>query len=155
MHVALEHPTRVLGLVLVGTASECNDKTAAWYEATATLARERGGAEAVRAMGLRSRGAADPDGAGFAHVALAMRTLNVDPLTERLRSLRVPTLILVGEKDFLGVGGSVILSRAIQGGELEIVPGRGHGIYLEDPDGFAERITRFIDRVLRDAPGAM
>jgi pimeloyl-ACP methyl ester carboxylesterase len=152
MQVALDHPSRVLGLVLVGTASECNDKTAAWYEATAAIARERGGAEAVRAMGLRSRESADPDGAGFAHVALAMRSLNVDPLTERLRALRVPALILVGEKDFLGVGGSVILSRAIRGSELEIVPGRGHGIYLEDPDRFAERIARFIDGVLREAP---
>jgi pimeloyl-ACP methyl ester carboxylesterase len=151
MHTALEHPDRVLGLVLVGTASECNDKTAAWYEQTAATARERGGAEAVRAMGLRSRGASDPDGRGFAHLALAMRTLNSEPLTERLRGLQVPTLIIVGEKDFLGVGGSVILSRAIAGSELEIVAGRGHGIYLEDPEWFAARVTRFFERVLESS----
>lgn len=148
MHAALEHASRVLGLVLVGTASECNAKTAAWYESTAAIARERGGAEAVRAMGLRSRGDADPDGAGFSHLALAMRTLNTDSLTERLRSLTLPTLIIVGEKDFLGVGGSVILRRAIAGSELDIVPGRGHGIYLEDPDWFAKRLRDFFERVL-------
>ncbi|RMF23023.1 MAG: hypothetical protein D6760_06230 [Deltaproteobacteria bacterium] len=53
-------------------------------------------------------------------------------------------LIIVGERDFLGVGGSVILHRAIACSELEIVPGRGHGVYLEDPDWFAERLRRFL-----------
>jgi len=151
MHAALAHPSRLLGLVLVGTASECNAKTAAWYESMATIARERGGLEVVRAMGMRSRGVADPDGAGFAHVALAMRTLNTEPLTSELKSLRVPTLIIVGENDFLGAGGSVILSRAITGSELEIVPERGHGIYLEDPDWFAARLAGFFQKVLATA----
>jgi pimeloyl-ACP methyl ester carboxylesterase len=54
-------------------------------------------------------------------------------------------LIIVGEKDFLGVGGSVILSRAIRGSELEIVPARGHGIYIEDPDWFAARLRGFFE----------
>jgi pimeloyl-ACP methyl ester carboxylesterase len=148
MHAALEHPERVRGLVLVGTASECNDKTAAWYQSTARIAREEGGAKAVKAMGLRSDGAPVPDGAGFAELALAMCTLNREPLTERLRELNTPTLIIVGEKDFLGVGGSVILSRAIRGSELEIVPGRGHGIYIEDPDWFAARLRGFFEKNL-------
>jgi pimeloyl-ACP methyl ester carboxylesterase len=87
MHAALEHGGRVLGLVLVGTASECNDKTAAWYANTAEVAREKGGIEAVRAMGLRPRADSVPDGLGFAQMALAMRTLNQDPLTPPLRSV--------------------------------------------------------------------
>jgi pimeloyl-ACP methyl ester carboxylesterase len=148
MHAALLRPERIAGLVLVGTASECNDKTAAWYEKTAAVAREQGGAEAVKAMGLRADAARAPDGAGFAHLALAMRTLNREPLTAKLAALNLPALIVVGEKDFLGVGGSVILSRAIAGSELEIVPQRGHGIYLEDPDWFAARLDRFFARVL-------
>lgn len=147
MHAALEHPERVRGLVLVGTASECNDKTAAWYRSTAEKARREGGEVALAAMGMRRDGAAVPDGAGLAELALAMSTLNSEPLTERLRGLRMPTLIIVGDKDFLGVGGSVILSRAIAGSELEIVTGRGHGIYIEDPEWLAERLTRFVDGV--------
>ena len=146
MHMALEHAERVRGLVLVGTASECNDKTAAWYESIARIAREQGGAPAVKAMGLRSDAAPPPDGVGFAELALAMRTLNREPLTRRLAELAMPVLIIVGEKDFLGVGGSVILSRAIRGSELEIVPARGHGIYIEDPDWFAARLRGFFER---------
>jgi pimeloyl-ACP methyl ester carboxylesterase len=145
MQTALDHPSRVSGLVLVGTASECNAKTAGWYERTAATARQQGGAAAVEAMGLKGRAAVAPDGPGFAWVALAMRSLHEDPLTSRLEGLRVPTLILVGERDFLGVGGSVILSRSIRGSQLEILPGRGHGLYLEDPGGFGERLERFLE----------
>jgi pimeloyl-ACP methyl ester carboxylesterase len=150
MHASLLRPERVHGLVLVGTASECNDKTAAWYEQTAAVAREKGGAEAVKAMGLKPGAAPDPDGPGIARITLAMRTLNHSPLTPRLAEIEAPALIIVGEKDFLGVGGSVILSRGIRANELEIVPQRRHGIYLEDPDWFAARITRFFERVLAD-----
>jgi pimeloyl-ACP methyl ester carboxylesterase len=151
MHAALMRPQRVSGLVLVGTASECNDKTAAWYEKTAALAREQGGTEAVKALGLKPGAAPPPDGNGFAHLALAMRTLSREPLTARLAALAIPALIVVGEKDFLGVGGSVILSRAIRDSELEIVAARGHGIYLEDPDWFAARLDGFFARVLAAA----
>jgi pimeloyl-ACP methyl ester carboxylesterase len=144
MQAAVDFPARVSGLVLVATASACNDRTAEWYSATAERARGEGGEAAMKAMGVRGGDAPVPDGGTFAQVALAMRSLNRDPLTETLRSVRVPTLIVVGEKDFLGVGGSVILSRVITGSELEIRPGRGHGIYLEEPEWFAERLAAFL-----------
>ncbi|TFH25516.1 MAG: alpha/beta fold hydrolase [Myxococcales bacterium] len=145
MQTAVDNPERVAALGLVGTASECNDKTAAWYAETAETAHTAGGASVMCAMGMKPEGRLAPDGPGCAHVTLAMRTLNAAPLTDALAKVRVPTLIVVGETDFLGVGGSVILSRAIEGSELEIVTGRGHGVYLEDPDWFAGRLRRFLE----------
>jgi pimeloyl-ACP methyl ester carboxylesterase len=147
MQTAVDHPGRVAGLVLVGTASECNDKTAAWYLRCIEKGREHGGEAVMKAMGLKPESGPVPDGQGFAPVAEAMRTLNVDPLTDAMGKVDVPALMIVGEKDFLGAGGSVILSRAIVGSELEIVPGRGHGIYLEDPDWFAGRLAEFLRSV--------
>jgi len=141
---AVDFPERVSALGLIGTASECNDKTAAWYLKCAELARSEGGAAVMKAMGMKPERAPVPDGRGMAPVIDAMRTLNTDPLTAALRTVTAPTLIVVGEKDFLGVGGSVILSRAIAGSELEIVAGRGHGIYLEDPDWFSGRLGGFL-----------
>lgn len=61
----------------------------------------------MKVMRVRGGDVRAPEGRTFAHVALAMRSLNQDPLTEPLRTLRMPTLVIVGDKDFLGVGGSV------------------------------------------------
>lgn len=146
---AVDHPSRVTALGFIGTASECNDKTAAWYTKCIDLARGEGGAAVMKAMGMKPERGPVPDGPGMAPVIEAMRTLNADPLTAALRDVKAPTLVLVGDKDFLGVGGSVILSRTVAGSELEIVPGRGHGIYLEDPDWFASRLGAFLDKHLR------
>ena len=145
MQTAVDAPDRVAALVLIGTASLCNERTAAWYTSTAETARNEGGAAGMRAMGVRGSDVPVPDGATFAEVAEAMATLQSDPLTERLRSVTAPTLVVVGEKDFLGAGGSVILSRTVAGSELEILPQRGHGVHLEDPEWLAARITRFLD----------
>ena len=145
---AVDHPERVSALGLIGTASECNDKTAAWYSRCIDIATSEGGAAVMKLMGMKPERGPVPDGAGMAPVIAAMRTLNTDSLTARLKGVRVPTIIIVGEKDFLGVGGSVILSRTIAGSEIEIVPERGHGIYIEDPDWFAARLGGFLERHL-------
>lgn len=145
---AVDYPDRVSALGFIGTASECNDKTAAWYTKCIETARTEGGAAVMKAMGMKPDRGPVPDGPGMAPVIEAMRTLNVHPLTGALASVTAPTLIVVGEKDFLGVGGSVILSRTVTGSELEIVPGRGHGIYLEDPDWFAARLGAFLAKRL-------
>jgi len=146
---ALDFPDRVSALGLVGTSSACNDKAAAWYSQCIEVARDQGGGALMELMGASPGKAAVPDGLGIVPVIEAMRSLNTDPLTEPLRALQVPTLIIVGDKDFLGVGGSVILSRAIAGAELEIVPERGHGIYEEAPDWFAARLATFLTKHLR------
>jgi pimeloyl-ACP methyl ester carboxylesterase len=148
---AVDHPHRVSALGFIGTASECNDKTAAWYSKCADTARNEGGAAVMKTMGMKPDRSPVPDGRGIAPVIDAMRTLNVDPLTKALAAVAAPTLIIVGDKDFLGVGGSVILSRTVAGSELEIVAGRGHGIYLEDPDWFAQRLGGFLASHLLDA----
>jgi pimeloyl-ACP methyl ester carboxylesterase len=145
---AVDYPARVSALGFIGTASECNDKTAAWYSKCIELARGEGGAAVMKSMGMKPERGPVPDGPGMAPVIEAMRTLNTDPLTSALRGVAAPTLIIVGDRDFLGVGGSVILSRTVAGSELEIVAGRGHGIYLEDPDWFAARLGGFLEKHL-------
>jgi len=70
--------------------------------------------------------------------------LHETPLTNELERVRCPTLVMVGEKDFLGVGGSVIISRRIAGSRLEIVPERGHALFHEDPAGFNALLLAFL-----------
>lgn len=149
LRFALDHPRRTRALVLVGTASEANEKARDFYQELAGIAEDRGMEPVVKRLGMAREAAnlvaADPR--GFANVTRAMAGLNEHPMTDRLSEITCPTLILVGEKDFLGAGGSVIMSRRIAGADLQIVPGRGHGLFLEDPDGFNERVLAFVRKL--------
>ena len=146
LQFAVDYPERIHGLVLVGTASECNERTRQFYHDIAALAEERGMEPVLRRLGLanEAQNLRPADRHGFAAATRAMATLRELPLTPRLAEVRCPTLILVGDKDFLGAGGSVIMSRRIAGARLEIIPERGHGLFLEDPDGFNRRILDFV-----------
>lgn len=149
MRFALDAPERTAGLVLVGTASECNQRAHDFYTELATIAETRGMDPVRRRLGVSAEQArlAPTDAATFAQVARAMASLNAEPLTERLDAIRCPAQMIVGEKDFLGAGGSVILHRRIAGSRLAIVPERGHGIFLEDPQGFNQLVLEFLATV--------
>jgi pimeloyl-ACP methyl ester carboxylesterase len=146
MQFALDHPQRTAGLVLVGTASECNDRARQFYTDLADLAEARGMDPVRRRLGVSEEQArqAPTDPATFARVARAMARLNQAPLTPRLGEITCPAQMIVGDKDFLGAGGSVILHRHLAGSHLAIVPGRGHGIFLEDPAGFNALVLEFL-----------
>ncbi len=152
MQFALDYPQRTAGLVLVGTASECNERAHQFYEDLAQIAETRGMDPVRKRLGLGSarEGHAPVYPVAFAKVARVMGNLLREPLTPRLDAIHCPALVLVGEKDFLGAGGSVILSRRIAGSRLEIVPGRGHGLFLEDPDGFNALVGAFLAEIPAD-----
>jgi len=151
MRFAIDHPESVRSAILVGTASECNTRAVAYYEGLAETGERDGGAAVLRRMGAREEAAPPPDGPGFARLARAMASLNPEPLTPEVHRIVAPVQIIVGEKDFLGVGGSVIVSRRVASPRLEIVPERGHAIFHEDPDGFARLVAGFLDSL---RPGA-
>ena len=50
MTTALAYPKQVAGLVLIGTASQCNEKTAGWYERIALAGEKDGNAGLARAI---------------------------------------------------------------------------------------------------------
>lgn len=144
MQLAIDHPGLVRSLVLVGTASECNARAHAWYESLAVTSETQGGAALLKKLGSRDSADAPPDPVVFARIARAMGGLHVAPITSALESVRRPTMVVVGEKDFLGVGGSVIISRRIAGSRLEIVKERGHALFHEDPAGFNALLLEFL-----------
>ncbi len=144
MRFALDHPELVRSLVLVGTASECNAKAHAWYESLAVTSETQGGEALLKKLGSRDACDAAPEPDGFARISRAMGGLHAAPLTSELERIRCPTFVIVGEKDFLGVGGSVIISRRIAGARLEVVPGGVHALFHQDPDGFNARLLEFL-----------
>jgi pimeloyl-ACP methyl ester carboxylesterase len=144
MRFAIDHPESLRSVTLVGTSSECNARAVAYYESLAETAERDGGAAAARRLGPRDETIPPPEGPGFARVARAMGLLHTAPITAELAGVRCPALVVVGEKDPLGVGGSVIISRRLPHARLEIVPERGHSIFREDAQGFARLVLGFL-----------
>ncbi len=76
-------------------------------------------------------------------LALASRT----DTTASLAGLRLPVLILVGEKDLITpVAAAQAMKERIPNAELEIVPGAAHMSNLENPPFFNERLLAFLQR---------
>lgn len=135
MATALEHPDRVSGLVLIGTASRCNEKVAGWYERIARAGETDGCEGLSRAIyGKDSRRRVEGDAAGIAQVTRMLKSLYDDPLTEKLARVECPVLLLVGEKDPMGPRASEIIAENLADATLEVVPDCGHWIHVEAPD---------------------
>lgn len=67
-----------------------------------------------------------------------------DPHVDLLRSIRCPTLVLLGEHDRLFVKPSRLLAAEIPDTELVILPGVGHMTALEAPDDTYAAIISFL-----------
>ncbi len=77
-------------------------------------------------------------------LALASRT----DTTSSLSKIKVPTLILVGEKDVTTPPeNSQMMHASIPGSELHIIPHAAHMSNLENPDVFNEHLMNFLRRV--------
>jgi 3-oxoadipate enol-lactonase len=154
LQFALDYPARAAGLILVGAASECDTAAHRFYEEVAQLAENQGMEPVRQRLGLRREqdAASEPNPITFAKIARCMGNLHLQPLTPRLHQIRCPTLVCVGEKDVFGVDPSLVLSRGIAGAHLKIVPGRGHGLFLEDPEGFNHIVDGFLRSLLPPSP---
>jgi pimeloyl-ACP methyl ester carboxylesterase len=72
--------------------------------------------------------------------------------TPQLRSINVPTQLIVGAEDAITPPGDArLLARAIPGAQLEIIDGAGHLPSLERPAVFNRVLVAFLERV-RQAP---
>jgi pimeloyl-ACP methyl ester carboxylesterase len=149
METALGYPERIAGLVLIGTTSECREKIAGWYERIA-LAGERGGAAGLghAIYGEKSTKQIFGDAQGIAHVTRMLKSLHSDPLTPKLRDIRCPALVTVGEKDPMGPKASEIVHAAMPAGRAELlrVPGKGHWLQLDAVEPVVAALDAWLEK---------
>jgi pimeloyl-ACP methyl ester carboxylesterase len=150
MVAGLLSPDRVQGLVLLGTASHCNEQTASWYERIAAAGEESGLDGIARAIyGKDSGRQVEGDAAGIAHVTRTLKSLHSDPLTPKLKTLACPVLLVVGEEDPMGPRASELISHAVPAGtaSLRVLPGCGHWIHVEAADAVFEAIDEWLEPI--------
>ena len=78
-----------------------------------------------------------------AAVAARLRREGYD-WTDRIASIRIPTLILHGDHDLLDVSVAESIHRLIQGSELAIIAHAGHMPFWEAPEEFFARVETFL-----------
>jgi pimeloyl-ACP methyl ester carboxylesterase len=170
LHLVLRHPERVLAAVIagVGYGSQPEKREQFRRESHAIAdSFERDGSARVAesyAVGparvqLQNK---NPDSwkdfaAALAHhnamgAALTMRGVQATrpslyDLTDQLRAIRTPVLIIAGDEDEGSLEASLMLKRAIATSGLLILPKTGHTINLEEPEAFNQAIMSFIKAV--------
>jgi haloalkane dehalogenase len=74
------------------------------------------------------------------------------PYDGRLAALGVPTLLLWGADDpFAPLAGGERLAKEIPHAELQVLPGTGHFLVDDDPDGFSMALLAFLQRATMGA----
>lgn len=100
--------------------------------------------------------AADKNGLQIMHDRDAKRMVNFKDIPdEKIKSIKAPTLIIIGDKDIITPEHAIELHRQITNSELAIIPG-GHGEYIgevttikpdfKESDLVAPMIEKFLDK---------
>ncbi|TWC68169.1 alpha/beta fold hydrolase [Herbaspirillum sp. SJZ099] len=160
--LALRHPNLVRALVLANTTSAYPDAARdAWQQRIATV-REQG-IEAI-ADAVMGRYFHDAFRAGHAATVARFRErlTSTDALgyigccnavgsvdtTARLGQIKAPTLVIAGELDQgTPIAMAQTLVNGIEGAQLEIISGASHISAVEQPQAFAELVTRFLAQI--------
>ena len=88
-----------------------------------------------------------PDPAHFEAFAGRVSTMvhEVPPWTDELRSLRAPTLLIFGDRDFSPLRDVVELMDLLPDAQLAVLPGATHVGVTRRPAEVLAAITRFLD----------
>jgi pimeloyl-ACP methyl ester carboxylesterase len=170
LHLGLRHPGRTASLVVAGCGYGAHPDARASFRAESQAV-----AEAFESQGAAATAATY--GAGPARVqfqnkdrrgweefvrmlaehssvgsALTMRGVQRErpslyDLTDELRALEVPTLLMVGDEDAGCLETNLMLKRTIPSAALVVLPRTGHTLNLEEPAWFNRLVAEFLATV--------
>ena len=147
MTAALNYPDRVSGLVLIGTTSQANAKSAAWYSKIADAGIADGIVGLARTIyGPDSERSITGDPVGIAEVTRTLEQLHPDPLTPHLGQVQCRALLVVGEHDPLGAKATDICASALPDATIVRVDGAGHWVHVSNPDVILSAYDEWQDR---------
>jgi pimeloyl-ACP methyl ester carboxylesterase len=145
----LAHPARVAALLLCDTGpgfrqSEARHRWNAYAVARAE-AFERQGLAALSTSPEVGAGPHDP--IGLALAARGILTQHDSRVLDSLSSIRVPTLILVGEHDAPFRAAADYMAAKIPGATKRVVIDAGHAANIDQPLAFDAAVTAFLEQL--------
>lgn len=72
---------------------------------------------------------------------------DITQLGDKLKTLHVPAMVMLGDEDVPGFDGSLFMKRTIPGAGFELFPRSGHAINLEEPQRFNRSLLEFLTLV--------
>ncbi|MFE3845885.1 alpha/beta fold hydrolase [Thermoplasmatota archaeon] len=151
LRFALEHPDRLTKLVLVGTTAKMALtmhivrflRHILPYKTIARIVCKRKFYKPSEQITKEALSRAMKVDRYVAYKYLNEFTKNYD-IRYMIPLIKVPTLIIIGEKDKINLKASKYLNRKIEKSELRIVSGCGHTVMVEKPDEFNHIVGNFI-----------
>lgn len=153
LQIAIRHP-EIVGKMILGSALAKRNGVPDWFWGFMEQARLENMPEQLK-EGYK-KVAADTNGLQIMHDRDAKRMVNFKDIPdEQIKSIKAPTLIIIGDKDVITPEHAIELHRQIANSELAIIPG-GHGEYIGEvttiKPGFKESdlvlpmIEKFLDK---------
>jgi len=146
----LAHPEMVRALVICdsGPGYRNAEARAAWNQRAHERAAELE-AKGLEALAGRSREMREAMGhhasaQGLAHAARGMLAQEGSDVIDGLGSIRVPTLVIVGDQDQPFLAPCEYMAKKIPDARLEIIPGAGHSSNLDQPTIFNRVLSEFL-----------
>lgn len=127
LQIAIRHP-EIVDKIILGSALATRNGVPDWFWNFMQSAALENMPEPLKA-GYK-KVAADPNGLQTMHDRDARRMANFKDIPhEQIKSIKAPTLIIIGDKDIITPEHAIDLHRQIANSELAIIPG-GHGEYI-------------------------
>jgi pimeloyl-ACP methyl ester carboxylesterase len=145
-----QHPEMVRALVICdsGPGYRNAEARAAWNQRAHERARdlEARGLDALQASSREMREAMrhHRSARGLAHAARGMLAQEGAAIIDSLPQVRVPTLIVVGDRDTPFIAPSEYMAKKIPGARLEVIEGAGHSSNLDQPAAFNRVLGDFL-----------
>jgi pimeloyl-ACP methyl ester carboxylesterase len=146
----LAHPETVHALVICdsGPGYRNAEARAAWntraHERAAELEARGLDALAGRSREMREAMGHHASAQGLAHAARGMLAQEGSEVIDGLGSIRVPTLVIVGDQDQPFLAPCEYMAKKIPGARLEVIPGAGHSSNLDQPAIFNRVVSNFL-----------
>lgn len=127
LHIAIRHP-EIVDKIVLGSALAKRNGVPEWFWDFMKQAKLENMPEQLKVA--YKQVAPDTNGLQIMHDRDAKRMVNFKDIPdEQIKSIKAPTLIIIGDKDVITPEHAIELHRQIANTELAIIPG-GHGAYI-------------------------
>ncbi len=145
------HPERVKALLIIDTGPGYRqDEARESWNRNALKTAER---YETDGLGLLSGGSAERraarhrDATGLARAARGMLTQKNARVIESLPGVKVPSIVIVGEKDTPFVAASDYMAAKIPGARKAVIPNAGHAANIDNPEAFNAAVEAFLAEI--------